>query len=179
MILDKISLSAVFLCAVTLLGGVSAFPSPEEYPEVIPGPGMPSLESLGLTSKDLYNAIEPENILTIFIVQEGLVPRFTRICTDNGCGRVPKADAQACINYLRGLGSKRCGVPHENIVMCRAGQAIVSGSNIRGGGEVSSACSDVATGGQGIINNCNWGGKIAGADAAYGNGDLIVSIEKC
>lgn len=26
-----------------------------KYPEVIPGPGMPSLESLGVTSEYLYN----------------------------------------------------------------------------------------------------------------------------
>ncbi|KIM23344.1 hypothetical protein M408DRAFT_27913 [Serendipita vermifera MAFF 305830] len=63
--------------------------------------------------------------------------------------------------------------------MCRAGQAIIYGSNIRGGGEVSSYCSDVAIGGQNIINACNWSGQVAGADAANGNGDLIVSIEKC
>lgn len=58
--LSKISFSAVVLCAIILLAGVSAVPAPDEYPEVIPGPGMPSLESLGLTSKDLYNAIQPE-----------------------------------------------------------------------------------------------------------------------
>ncbi|PVH79024.1 hypothetical protein DL98DRAFT_633410 [Cadophora sp. DSE1049] len=32
---------------------------PTEYPEVIPGPGLPSLASLNLTSADLYNMPAP------------------------------------------------------------------------------------------------------------------------
>lgn len=48
------SLCAVVLLALASISRVAAVPSPSEYPEVIPGPGLPSLASLGLTSKDLY-----------------------------------------------------------------------------------------------------------------------------
>lgn len=39
----------------------SAIPAPEAVPEVIPGAGLPSLESLGLTSADLYAMPKPES----------------------------------------------------------------------------------------------------------------------
>jgi hypothetical protein len=51
------SLSTVFLCVLASLCSVSGLPAPNAFPdvpEVIPGPGLPSLESLGLTSRDLY-----------------------------------------------------------------------------------------------------------------------------
>lgn len=54
MIFDGASLSAFVLCIFVSLNGVSALPSPFDYPDVVPGPGLPSLVSLGLTSKDLY-----------------------------------------------------------------------------------------------------------------------------
>ena len=48
-------LSAVSRLALTNV--VSALPAEPVYPEVIPGPGMPSLASIGLTSKDLYTMV--------------------------------------------------------------------------------------------------------------------------
>lgn len=43
------------LLALTMSTHVTAVPAKEAtYPEVIPGPGMPSLEELGLTSEQLY-----------------------------------------------------------------------------------------------------------------------------
>ena len=48
------------LCIVVgLISNVAALPAADveartDYPTVIPGPGLPSLESLGLTSADLY-----------------------------------------------------------------------------------------------------------------------------
>jgi len=52
----KFSLS---LLLSTLLSSVTAMPTPGEAAstvvEVIPGPGLPSLESLGITSADLFN----------------------------------------------------------------------------------------------------------------------------
>ncbi|KIM21872.1 hypothetical protein M408DRAFT_333198 [Serendipita vermifera MAFF 305830] len=171
MIFHGASISAIVLCALATLSSVSAVPTPDDdYPEVVPGPGMPSLASLGLTSKDLYEGAGVTG-------KRDLLTRFDRICYDNGCGRVPRGDAQACINYLRNLGTQRCGLSGENVVMCSAGVAIVGGSNITGR-PVSSYCSDVAIGGQNIINACTDGnGLVAGADAANGNGDLIVWIE--
>jgi hypothetical protein len=47
-------LLALTLCAVGL---ANALPTAEEYPEVIPGPGLPSLASLNLTSAELYQRV--------------------------------------------------------------------------------------------------------------------------
>jgi hypothetical protein len=55
--------SALFL-AVAALQAVSAGPlnaRVAEVQEVIPGPGLPSLESLGLTSAELYSLPLPES----------------------------------------------------------------------------------------------------------------------
>lgn len=54
MTFNIVSLYAVALIALITAGGVAAVPSPFDYPEVIPGAGLPSLASLGLTSKQLY-----------------------------------------------------------------------------------------------------------------------------
>jgi hypothetical protein len=59
MVFNSASLSAVVLLALASVGSVAAVPSPPDYPEVIPGPGLPSLASLGLTSKDLYEGTGP------------------------------------------------------------------------------------------------------------------------
>ena len=47
-------LSTAILLAI--FNGINALPAEtaKVYPEVIPGPGLPSLASLGLTSADLY-----------------------------------------------------------------------------------------------------------------------------
>ena len=50
---------SMFLSTAILLAifnGINALPAEtaKVYPEVIPGPGLPSLASLGLTSADLY-----------------------------------------------------------------------------------------------------------------------------
>jgi hypothetical protein len=45
---------ATALAALALVG---AMPTEEDCPEVVPGPGLPSLESLGLTSADLYKTV--------------------------------------------------------------------------------------------------------------------------
>lgn len=57
MTFNIVALSAIALIALTTAGGVAAVPSPFDYPEVIPGPGLPSLASLGLTSKQLYEGV--------------------------------------------------------------------------------------------------------------------------
>jgi hypothetical protein len=47
-------LVALVLCTA---GFVNSLPTAEEFPEVIPGPGLPSLASLNLTSAELYQRI--------------------------------------------------------------------------------------------------------------------------
>lgn len=48
------------LLGLASLQGVMAAPAAEVYPEVIPGPGLPSLAELGLTSAQLYEMGTPE-----------------------------------------------------------------------------------------------------------------------
>lgn len=49
------------LLTFALFSLAAAAPAAEsKYPEVIPGPGLPSLESLGLTSEQLYTMPIPK-----------------------------------------------------------------------------------------------------------------------
>ncbi|KAH9475652.1 hypothetical protein JR316_0011209 [Psilocybe cubensis] len=145
--------------------------SPTVYPDVIPGPGFPSLESLNLTSKDLYTMKPPTFDLS-------LTSRSAEY--DANCFTFTTADVDntiACFNYLVSIGNNACTVPADNIAFCRAGDAAIGGSNLhQTSGAASSACKDVATAVQWIFTNCNVGGRVGGADAAYGNGDLVVGV---
>lgn len=120
------------------------------YPEVIPGPGLPSLKSLGLTSDDLYkkgpslgkaSSIKSQiPFLTNFIEErEMFEKRFTLQCGSPG----PACDvgsAWGCYNYLNGLGHTNCVVSgaYSNIKFCQAGSCSWYGSNIGGGSSASS-----------------------------------------
>jgi hypothetical protein len=48
------------LLGLAVLQGVMAVPAPTVYPEVIPGPGLPSLAELNITSAQLYEMGLPE-----------------------------------------------------------------------------------------------------------------------
>ncbi|KAH5641999.1 hypothetical protein HBI23_198150 [Parastagonospora nodorum] len=57
--------------SMLLATAVSASPLLEQrkaHPEVIPGPGLPSLASLGLTTAQLYETPVPGDILSLIIV---------------------------------------------------------------------------------------------------------------
>ncbi|KAJ6582591.1 hypothetical protein DFH09DRAFT_1145605 [Mycena vulgaris] len=141
----------------------------EDSPEVIPGPGLPSLASLGLTSADLYKRVPTSEEM------KRLEARFNIMC-----GEIPPAcsvaDAVGCFNFLNALGTQACTVNGENVIFCTAGPCKWGGSNISGGPSASSFCSDVAIGGNAVINTCQGNGFVDGANAANGNGNLIVSI---
>lgn len=51
-------ISSIF--GLASLQGVMAAPAAQVYPEVIPGPGLPSLAELGLTSAQLYQMGTPK-----------------------------------------------------------------------------------------------------------------------
>ncbi|KIJ64457.1 hypothetical protein HYDPIDRAFT_40205 [Hydnomerulius pinastri MD-312] len=158
---NKAILYAALLCALT--SGVAA------AVEVIPGPGLPSLESLGLTSEELFAKGPPAT-------KRGEVEkRYTNVCQTYSTGSVD--NVIACFNYLEALGTKACGVNGDNVIMCTAGDAEVSGSNISGGPSASSYCSDAALGVQWIFTYCNSGGRVGGSAAANGNGFLIMSVD--
>lgn len=50
---------AAYLILGLLSVASAAPPVSGNYPEVIPGPGLPSLESLGITSAELYQLPHP------------------------------------------------------------------------------------------------------------------------
>ncbi|KAJ7189366.1 hypothetical protein GGX14DRAFT_485149 [Mycena pura] len=163
-------LLALTLCA---FGLANAFPTAEEYPEVIPGPGLPSLASLNLTSAELYQRVPSPDIV------KRLERRFNLIC--NQVPQCSVSDATACFNFLNALGHQACTVPDpflSNILFCTAGGCNWGGTNFKeGGGLVSSFCSDVATGGAAVVFGCSQSnGLVSGSNAANGNGDLVVTI---
>lgn len=113
------------------------------YPEVIPGPGLPSLASLGLTSAELYNMKMPNICKDIQSAKDSCkmltsiasLPLATRAANFNPvCGPVDFAYVNvngiiACYHYLDKLGHQNCVTPeHMNIAhFCYAGDAEVSG----------------------------------------------------
>lgn len=95
------------------------------YPEVIPGPGMPSLASLNLTSADLYNMARPD----IDLHPEHADPGTT------GCYFPPNpngGDISLCYQYFEQIGDHMCGGtgPHGyELNFCQSGTALVQGYN--------------------------------------------------
>ncbi|KAH8700944.1 hypothetical protein BGW36DRAFT_357580 [Talaromyces proteolyticus] len=139
--------------------------------EIIPGPGPPSLESLGLTSEDLYyETIRKRK-------PSPLEKRFKLTCQDKVVG-----ECQPVMPRLVSMDTKKCTVNGANAIFCTSGKAALGGSNVSGGGSASSywlilrislPCRDVAYGARKIVGKCNKRGGVAGANAAGGNGFLI------
>ncbi|CAA7266216.1 unnamed protein product [Cyclocybe aegerita] len=161
------SLSAALLCALASLSNVAALPTADNAVEVIPGPGLPSLASLGLTSADLFKKVPKIIAARDDAVQ--LSKRFTDFCQTSDL--VNRDNAIACYNYLNALGTTACGVD-TNIDFCVAGDAHIGGSSIVGR-HVSSYCRDVATGALWIINNCNINNRVEGKSTTL----LLLSLQ--
>jgi len=176
------------------LSGVLAAPSSAAVGGyIIPGDGLPSLESLGLTKEDLF---DPD-----FLVKRGIVPvspfnstlqdrdglgkRAVRYCTTGPPAEV--ASVSACVNYLNSIGNNACTAPRSRIRMCIAqAPGNIYPAAIYGTAECnnqdSSACRDVASIGQQVIDQCNffWMNTprwvAMGGDAARGNGCLQIDV---
>lgn len=102
---------------------IHAGPIPKEIEEVIPGPGMPSLAELGLTSADLY---EMSPVPLNSLEERALVKRAT--CRLPGTNYCQTANAQACVNYLNSLGTRSCVAQYwPPADMCVAGQCHIYG----------------------------------------------------
>lgn len=197
----KFSIISIVVALLAVGATASAAPAPAD--ELIPGPGFPSLESLGLTRKDLQEmgpvkSLSPAAItyhppiLITAIVPESYNAHRARsallsgkranaatipTCEDNYT--VSKNGAQACINFINALGTKPCTVSGKFVQnMCTAQGASIMGANIKNLASVSSHCSDVAIAAQWVYDNCgvDTTNMNAGAHFAYGNGDLLISI---
>ncbi|KAM3447400.1 hypothetical protein MY3296_008751 [Beauveria thailandica] len=102
-----------------------------QYPEVVPGPGLPSLESLGLTSEQLYT-MEPAS--SEVDARAAFAPMFTAVCAVDSNAYASKAGLIACYNYLSRIGSQQCTVPSDfrKVRYCFSGDADVNGLSITG-----------------------------------------------
>ncbi|KAF1846668.1 uncharacterized protein K460DRAFT_417705 [Cucurbitaria berberidis CBS 394.84] len=168
-------LSAKFISSLLFslasLQAVSATPiveAREKYPDVIPGPGLPSLESLGLTTAKLYEMPRPE--------PPEMTAMFDPRCGPSEAAYTSVGGVIACYQYLRNLGTTRCGVPGSGRVteFCRSGDAHASGQSLTGRDE-SSYCSDVAIGLLWVIDHCTRADQsVAGFAAPNGNGNFFV-----
>ncbi|EHK23198.1 uncharacterized protein TRIVIDRAFT_91410 [Trichoderma virens Gv29-8] len=150
-------------------------------PTVYPGPGLPSLESLGLTSSNLFNdsfmktyladkatntaTTQPPLLASKAYTPQGLhslEKRFTNRCLNdtNGVGYGTQAGLTACYNYLSSLGTTECAANSNGIVMCYATvngfTSYVTGQPINTTTYAASYCRDVATGMAWGILACVW-----------------------
>ncbi|KAM0740123.1 hypothetical protein ACQRIT_005307 [Beauveria bassiana] len=150
-----------------------------QYPEVVPGPGLPSLESLGLTSEDLYK-MEPASpgIFLAHLIpsireiadkvadtevnaRASLAPMFNPVCATDSRAYTAVNNLNACERYLARIGLQDCTVPSnfKTVRYCFSGDADVNGVSITGRSLTST-----------------WRGTTAaGSEAAFGNGDIIVT----
>lgn len=113
------------LAALAILNPIAAMPQAKRttFPELIPGPGLPSLASLGLTSADLYNMPTPK----LSIRQ---APVSIPECGPDEQAYTDVNDIIACYNYLNGLGTTQCSTPPGGSQQwCVLGSAQVTGSN--------------------------------------------------
>jgi hypothetical protein len=132
------------LIGLAILQGAMA--APKVYPEVIPGPGLPSLAKLNITSAQLYEMGVPEgkqsqktpplvnsaNSRTELSARAAdLDKRFVGRCGPAEAAYTNVNDIIACFHYLQNLGTTAC-VANENTVMCTAGQAHIYGSALNG-----------------------------------------------
>lgn len=103
---------------------VSARAVEDPYPEIVPGPGLPSLAELGKTSRDFYDMTPAEDISPNGARSEAskLFERDT-VCRDGFDTPCNVNEAYACANYLISLGTTECrvGAGQNGLRMCTNG----------------------------------------------------------
>ncbi|KAG2003783.1 hypothetical protein CC2G_004361 [Coprinopsis cinerea AmutBmut pab1-1] len=162
----------------------------KEIPEVVPGPNLPSLESLNLTSLDLYErALARFELARVEDIPEtedkpSLTKRYTPTCNSV---MIDRLRALACYEYLWALDTTACVVPPFGSRFCHtthgSGDVAWWGSTDGIGWDTTqSTCREVADGGVWVLNNCHtptWPYGLSqheGTNAAWGNANLIVRI---
>jgi hypothetical protein len=182
----------------------AAAASTPEY-EFIPGPGMPSLESLGLTVADLFNKTWVDslfkdtpnpfapNAATARALpatnnnngQPGSVSRrWDDICDRDGRDYGTVNAVRACAAYLWALNAQWCEAGNTAVEMVRMREGnyetYVHGISVRPGSS-RSFCRDCSAGVYWVADSCVAGcdGDLcaaAGSAAAGGNGDLVLVV---
>ncbi|KAJ2978542.1 hypothetical protein NQ176_g3757 [Zarea fungicola] len=92
-------------------------------PQVIPGPGLPSLASLGLTNELLFDPEFQARMRAKFpdtqlAARSKLSKRFDPKCMRYPAGNTRGADA--CAAYLRSLDTTPCVATQDPVIMCAA-----------------------------------------------------------
>ncbi|UNI21109.1 hypothetical protein JDV02_007127 [Purpureocillium takamizusanense] len=166
----RLSSAVLALASLALVRGLAV-----SYPEVIPGPGLPSLAELGVTSAELYSmGLPPHSAATRHLA--GRAPTFEPRCGPSDGAYANVNDIIACYHYLDRLGGQACGTGDNYAVVefCRAGSGHIIGQALTSR-STSSSCSDVAIAALYTIDHCTRPDQtVAGFQAAYGNGDLVV-----
>ncbi|KAL2138573.1 hypothetical protein VTI28DRAFT_6594 [Corynascus sepedonium] len=164
---------AKFILVSSLFGLISlqgVLATPKVYPEVIPGPGLPSLAELNTTTAELYEMGLPEELDAR---AEVLDKRFEGLCGPAEAAYTRVEDIISCYNYLRKLGSQKC-VAKENTIFCTAGSAHIYGSALNG--QTTSRCDDVAKAVLWTVDHCTRKDKsCAGAQAVWNNGNMVAT----
>jgi len=182
--LKMLSSTVLTLLATSILSLVPVVSCQELFIE--PGPGLPSLESLGITPAQLYN-LSVEHGEQVRNSEPGGGPRLGRRddCSNDG---TPAGwnNANACAVYLNNLGTTNCGAPRDGVTMCigsgAAGElaAHIIGYNVGPGNTASSWCRDVSTAVTWVLQHCNFCGNgycgVEGEAKAYGNGNLEITV---
>ncbi|CZR57667.1 uncharacterized protein PAC_07556 [Phialocephala subalpina] len=140
------------------------------YPEVIPGPGLPSLASLNLTSAQLYTMPSPISSISLL----NRATSFQSVCGPQDAVYVNVQDIIACYHYLSSL-NQNCGGTtfNQGDTMCTAGNAKVVDSCHSD--SCSVRCTEAAVSVLWAINSCTRPDQsCAGWAQPSGNGDLIV-----
>ncbi|KAL2145163.1 hypothetical protein VTI28DRAFT_7799 [Corynascus sepedonium] len=173
----------------------------ETNPENIvfnPVPGLPTLEELNITVADFFKPEfrakhglpDPRNTspLPAQRARDLLEKRFDPVCYSGDLSTVTHVNgAYACRDYLNSLGTTQCAA-YSHLPGTKMCDMVVEYTRVVTYGtpagslySAASHCSDVARGMNWIIDNCRTNNPchcgVSGANAAWGNGDLIITIK--
>ncbi|KAK3901786.1 hypothetical protein C8A05DRAFT_34518 [Staphylotrichum tortipilum] len=171
------------LLGLAFVHAAAAAPAAEPQPalpEIITGPGWPTLAELNLTSAQLHAMPPPDEV-----TRAKARALFARDKGEQGkCGPVDDAYADVsliipCFHYIRAMADKMYSVIENNSLngICAVDKKVaVSVTGQWGVSKIpGSVGRDVALGLLWIIDHCTRDAKdVAGQQAANGNGDLLV-----
>ncbi|KAF2281327.1 uncharacterized protein EI97DRAFT_454533 [Westerdykella ornata] len=154
-------------------------------PQLIPGPGLPTLESLNLTMADLLAMDLPDFPSPSPSPSLSANPRSPLHCATHPARFTSPLEIRTCYGYLITAGTRMCGVPARKPdellvgVFCQYGDTLIAGISLTGNAEAS-YCRDVAKAVASITEQCArpQDGWVAGYNTAHGNGNLEVGVGK-
>lgn len=162
--------STLFIPPIVLTAAIVVGASVEPWGEgtLIPGPGLPSLESLNLTIADLWNdgKLFDDDTGEYYYLHRAAIGFLTMVGTDIGPATEHNAhldkrynpwcwgyrnkdpygatvnDATICLNYLKNLGTASCRIPARNAPGDNWGIFCTWGGNPHSGVVFGASCKD-------------------------------------